>query len=73
MNRKRSKRSKKSKKSKAGRKNRKNRKSHKRSFGSMYGLQGSDMHYSGVYPMTMNMKGEMPNLYNVKRTIMFNA
>ncbi len=63
MNRKRSKISKRSKKKYS----KKHKKSHKRNFGSMYGLQGSDMHYSGVYPMSMKYKGEMPNLYNVKR------
>jgi hypothetical protein len=63
MNRKRSNKSKRSKRSKK----RLHKKSHKRNFGSMFGLQGSDMHYSGVYPMNMKYTGEMPNLYNVKR------
>ncbi len=63
MNRKRSKGS---KRKRSGKK-RSNKKSLKRNFGSMYGLQGSNLHYSGVYPMNMKYVGEMPNLYNVKR------
>jgi hypothetical protein len=66
MNRKRSKISKRLKRSKK-KHSRKHRKSHKRNFGSMFGLQGSDTHYSGVYPMNMKYNGDMPNLYNVKR------
>jgi hypothetical protein len=44
------------------------RKNKQRSFGSIYGLQGSNISYSGLYPMEMNFKGTMPNLLNVKRS-----
>lgn len=56
-------------KSKKVRKNKRKslKKSKTRSFGSTYGLQGSNISYTGVYPMGMNFKGNMPNLLNVKR------
>jgi hypothetical protein len=57
-----------------GRKASHGRKGSKR-FGSIYGLQGgldSGPVYSGVYPMTLNVKGSLPNLDNVQRTFNLN-